>query len=269
MSRKLDGVRCIAICNGEIKLLSRQGKEFETLGVLKEELKKLNTKGYVLDGEVCLMDENGNEFFQEAMKEIRRKNHTIKNPRYLIFDILTIEEFQSGKSEITLEERNKRFIDLIEERTSIYIQPIPQTIIRSEEELNQHMDFAKKQGWEGLILRRADVGYKGKRSHDMLKVKKMQDAEYKVLKVIPGVIDDGHGHKVEGMSAVEIEHKGFSLQVGSGWNFEQRREYFKHPERLIGQTITVQFFEETKNKKGELSLRFPIVKAIHGKEREI
>jgi ATP-dependent DNA ligase len=42
----------------------------------------------VFDGEVCIVDENGVEDFQGIMKEIKRKDHTIKNPKYKVFDYL-------------------------------------------------------------------------------------------------------------------------------------------------------------------------------------
>ena len=34
---------------------------------------------FVLDGEICLIDEFGNDDFQGIMKEIKRKDHTIQN----------------------------------------------------------------------------------------------------------------------------------------------------------------------------------------------
>ena len=38
---------------------------------------------------------------------------------------------------------------------------------------------------------------------------------------------------------------------------------------IVGKIITVQYFEETKNDKGGISLRFPTVKVVHGKERTV
>ena len=52
------------------------------------------------------------------------------------------------------------------------------------------------------------------------------------------------------------------VAVGSGWNQEQRIRYQKNPSELIGKTITVQYFEESKNQQGGLSLRFPTVKHV-------
>ena len=82
-SRKLDGVRCITVVglDGEVKCYSRQGNEFETLDVIREAVKQMGLRGVVFDGEICLMDKDGNEDFPGIMKQIKRKNHTITNPK--------------------------------------------------------------------------------------------------------------------------------------------------------------------------------------------
>ena len=71
------------------------------------------------------------------------------------------------------------------------------------------------------------------------------------------------------LSQVYIMHKGYSVAVGSGFTQEQRIKYYNNPEDIIGKTITVQYFEETKNQEGGISLRFPTVKIVHGEKREM
>ena len=66
---------------------------------------------------------------------------------------------------------------------------------------------------------------------------------------------------------VWIEHKGHKVKVGSGWTQDQRLQYMDGS--IVGKTITVQYFEETKNDKGGISLRFPTVKIVHGEKREL
>lgn len=272
-SRKLDGVRCICRKEGDsIRFFSREGHEFWTLDALKDNILKLSGD-FVLDGEICLVDENGKEDFQSVMKEIRKKDHIIKNPKYLIFDILTIEEFDSQTSVYTLFERHLDAVNLLanSELTSGILELVPQNNIPKESTeriLLNIFDYAQKQKWEGLILRK-DVPYEGKRTKNMLKVKKMHDAEYEVLTIISGEIDDGQSNKVPGMTAVMIQHKGYNVKVGSGWTYEQRIRFHEHPEEIVGKIITVKYFEETKNQEGGCSLRFPIVKVIHGEKREV
>lgn len=103
-SRKCDGARCIAFIDtieNKVTFKSRQGKEFKTLDNLKNPLLAtirqcgFGPNVYVIDGEMCIIDENGDEHFNLIMKEITRKDHTIENPHYKIFDILTYDEFTS------------------------------------------------------------------------------------------------------------------------------------------------------------------------------
>ena len=116
---------------------------------------------------------------------------------------------------------------------------------------------------------RKDVGYEGKRSKNLLKVKTFHDAEYTVVDADFGpmaVVRDGKEKQETMLSQVWIEHKGYKVKVGSGFNQEQRIKYMN--ESIIGKTITVQYFEETKNDKGGISLRFPTVKHIYENERD-
>ena len=76
------------------------------------------------------------------------------------------------------------------------------------------------------------------------------------------IIRDGKEEVVRMMAQAYINHKGHEVKVGSGWNQEQRIRYQKNPSELIGKTITVQYFEESKNQQGGLSLRFPTVKHV-------
>ena len=68
------------------------------------------------------------------------------------------------------------------------------------------------------------------------------------------------------LSQVWIEHKNHLVKVGSGFTQDQRLKYMDGS--IIGKMITVQYFEETKNQEGGISLRFPTVKHIYETERD-
>ena len=130
--------------------------------------------------------------------------------------------------------------------------------------------MATDNNWEGFMLRK-DVGYEGKRGKNLLKVKKFFDAEYKVMGADFGpmaVVRDGKEAQETMLAQVFIEHKGHQVKVGSGFSQEQRIKYTQPNGDIIGKTITVQYFEETKNDKGGISLRFPTVKHIYENERD-
>ena len=71
------------------------------------------------------------------------------------------------------------------------------------------------------------------------------------------------------LSNVIVEHKGNEVGVGSGFSIEERIEFHNDPSKIIGKVLTIQYFEESKNKQGEYSLRFPTIKVIHGNERQV
>lgn len=272
VSRKLDGCRCICIIdeNGEPKYFSRAGNEFMTLKNLDAEIISLGLKNMVIDGEICMMDENGNENFQGIIKEIKRKDHTIKNPFFYMFDILTIEEFINKEGTRPFSHRNVQLDNLFYEKEFKNIGYLEQTILLDERMLMVKVTEAKENGWEGLMLRK-DAPYQGKRSNDVLKVKQFYDAEYIVVDIenaINRVIVDGVEVEEWMMRNVVIEHKGNRVQVGSGFSHEQKRYYFEHPEKILGKEIVVQYFEETQNDKGTVSLRFPTVKAVYDGRRD-
>lgn len=271
-SRKLDGVRCLTVIdeNGEPTFYSRKGNEFTSLGKLVEEIKKLGLKNMVLDGEMCVVDEDGNENFTAIVSEIKRKDYTVENPQYLVFDLLTLEEFNSKVSTRVLSERYTSIKELLDNVEITRIKRVKQVLIADEEELKTLTAMAKDREWEGLMLRK-DSTYKGKRSDEILKVKAFLDAEYVVKGTessISRVIINGEEVEEETLKCIIIEHKGCDVQVGSGFSLEQRRRYFAHPEEIIGKTVTVQYFEETQNQHGGYSLRFPVIKAVYDDERD-
>ena len=274
-SRKLDGVRCLAVVDekGECTLYSRMGKEFTTLNKVKEAIEATNIINTVFDGEICLIDEDGNEDFQGVMKQLRRKDHQIENPTFMIFDGIYKPDFDKGKSKIKLSDR----LSIL--RTWVYdhnsrnpnqstLRYLDQVQIADGRHFDMWGQMASDGNWEGFMLRK-DVGYEGKRSKNLLKVKTFHDAEYEVIDcdfAPMSVVRDGKEAQEIMLSQVYIKHKGYKVKVGSGFSQEQRIKY--KMEDIIGKTITVQYFEETKNDKGGISLRFPTVKHIYENQRD-
>ena len=272
-SRKLDGVRCLAVVdeNRVCTLYSRMGKELTTLNRVKESIENTGIINHVFDGEICLLDENGNEDFQGVMKELRRKDHQIENPRFMIFDMMHKSEFDAGKGNTPLTERLRMLRAWQGGRFTCgqTLQYVDQVQINDDDHFETWNKKSLEKGWEGFMLRK-NVGYEGKRSKNLVKVKKFHDAEYEVIDYdtdTAEVVRNGRSETIEMLSQVWIEHKGHKVKVGSGWTHDQRLQYMDGS--IVGKIITVQYFEETKNDKGGISLRFPTVKIVHGDKREI
>lgn len=283
-SRKLDGVRCITIVDTEAQTvtpLSRQGKAFTTLDHLTAPLLEMCNEyigKFVFDGELCAVDADGNEDFSKAVQKVTKKGVQATDIKYCIFDMIPYEVYLAEEDNrgvnFPFSERYKRLTELYYGHTydSDIVSCI--TILEQERILEQSQFDAWTQkvadfGWEGFMLRK-DVNYKGGRTKDLIKVKKFQDAEYIVKNVTTGKACYNEGGMVEYdiIAGLVIEHKGNEVTVGSGLSKEQRIEWFKDPSQIIGKTITVQYFEETTNKKDDkLSLRFPVLKYVYDEGR--
>ena len=283
ISRKLDGVRCVGVVRPGAKRVvfySRQGRPFDTLekvsdAILKvQSLKTHFSNGYVLDGELCLYDpKTGLEDFKGVTKQMRKKDHIMQNPRYLVFDLLSLEEFQKRSSKRKFSDR----IGVLESLQNEFSKHPELEIIEQLEYTPQLFDQMKQlsheKGWEGLIVRK-DVGYRGKRTNECLKVKQFHTEEYTVKDIKTGPFqvinpDTGLSESIETLTAVTIEHKGNEVSVGSGFSLAERKKFYNEPSGIVGKIISVRFFEETTDHLGNISLRFPTFKGLYGTKRTV
>lgn len=275
--RKYDGVRLQIHLNaqGKTAARSRLGNLQTSLDeALAEVQAKLNQKGgvgcdYILDGECCVVDAEGKEDFQAAVSVVRGSK-PLQHFRFVVFDILTPEEFHTlGHQHMPTRDwvdRLTRWEEVSSVLDSRFVK-VPMEHY-SEEALVRWNKTATMQGWEGLMLRK-NTRYEAGKTRSLLKVKTFHTAEYVVKDITASTKEmlNDRGVKVEQkvMGAAIIMHKGRYNKVGSGWSDAQRLEYFTHPERIIGKTIEVQYFEET----DDGNLRFPTLKHVWGNRREL
>lgn len=277
-SHKLDGVRCVAIIdsNGDVKFMSRSGKEYTTLSTLAESIKRLNLRNCVLDGECCLLNPDGTDDFQGIMKEIRRKNHDVQNAQYRCFDILGISDFYRKYSIDDFATRQSNLNRILSSSNISNVRALEQREINTWSDLDKFMDEANELNWEGLMLRK-NTTYKGGRSNDLIKVKQFNEKEFVVESIETGPFriikyrNDGTSYEEteEVVTTIFVRYEGNLVGVGSGLSIESRRLFKEHPELIIGKTVTVKYFEETINQDGNKSIRFPTLKTIHGSERSV
>jgi bifunctional non-homologous end joining protein LigD len=156
---KWDGYRLLADRN---RLLTRNKKDATKW--YPEIIKALaRLKGdFVIDGEVCLLDERGLPRFEEMRHRTMSKNG--EPVTFFAFDLL----FLNGRDlrALPLIERKKRLRKLIPKNTNrlIYVDHI-------ETEGEFVFKHAIKAGMEGVMAKRADSPYVSARSRDWLKFK--------------------------------------------------------------------------------------------------
>ena len=220
-------------------LYSRAGKPLSFTHISKA---LLNDKDGVYDGEIY--DANG---FQSLMKQARRKYNQDKgHTKYVIFDYLTLKEFEKGKSKTPLAHRyagldcgDDSVVDIIEDKT-----------IKNKKELMQYYQNCLKLGYEGIMIKDPKGLYEGKRTRAWLKYKPIKEMDCRITKVIEG---EGKYKGMLGAFEVQQDNKN-KAQVGSGFSDKHRKEFWSGRKRLIGKICEVKYQEKT----NDGIMRFPV-----------
>lgn len=280
-SRKCDGIRTVAkITKGDtniaVEFISRQGKPITTLSnvipALQWLVRDLDNGVYYADGEGCIVDAVGNEDFQSILKEIRRKDWTIENPCYQLFDFVTEDEFFGRVKSDNFAARYAKMLQMIDGNTFPTLKVLRQELLTSQADFDRWEGYVATGNWEGFMLRKNEE-FKTGRIKTLLKVKKFLDDEYVVKDIVTGELttaEPGLGNvKYTGVRSLVIEHRGCQVNVGAGLSKEQRKEWYADPSKIIGKTITVKYFEETTDQTGSYSLRFPVLKAVYENGRTV
>lgn len=280
-SRKCDGIRTVAKITKTqestlVEFISRQGKPITTLDKCIPALiwftRNEPDGTYYADGEGCIVNANGDEDFQSILKEIRRKNWTIENPCYQLFDFVTEDQFLGKTKSPNFDVRYAKMQSMIKGNTFTTLKVLKQELLTSQADFDRWENYVAVGNWEGFMLRKNEE-FKTGRIKTLLKVKKFLDAEYVVKDIETAEMttaEPGLGNvKYTGVKSLIIEHKGCKVNVGSGLSKEQRKAWYADPSKILGKTITVKYFEETQDQSGSWSLRFPVLKAVYEAGRDV
>ena len=264
---KYDGVRVIAIVqNGSATLYSRNGKILSNFPHIEEALGIPEFEGLVFDGEVMSDD------FQTLMKQVHRKEGAQTEDSYLaIFDMLTLAEFNAGGTELNAFHRRERLISY-QPYFNVRLQLVQAVNLDLDSEEGQtafkNMNKqALEEGYEGLIIKPIQEGYKCKRSHAWLKIKPFIEVTLSVVALEEGT---GKNEGLLGALVVEGEDDGkyFRLNVGSGLTDENREQIWANQDAVIGQLVEIRADAATQSQDSDdvWSLRFPRFKTFRGFE---
>lgn len=140
---------------------------------------------------------------------------------------------------------------------------VPQTLVNSVEELLALEEKCLNEGYEGLILRDPDAGYKFGRSTAkegiLLKLKRFQDDEAHIV----GLVEQMHNgneattnelgrtkrssHKENKtgkntLGAFQVLWKGIEFEIGTGMDDELRQRVWDNREKYIGKLVKFKYF---------------------------
>jgi len=269
LSQKLNGVRGTYF---EGKLISRQGKEFDKLNHIIDEICQIfpDAENWVLDGELVRINNEGisdNENFRISAGILSQDDADKSCMQLIIFDVLPKNEFIEGSSELTYKDRLSSLMALADKATSLGLEAISIVdVLYSGYDtamIDHYLDKMVREDKEGLMLNRNSKYYR-KRHNGILKVKRFYTVDLRVISV-----EEGSGRLTGKLGAFVVDYKGNTLNVGSGMTDEQREEYWNNRESLTGRVIEVKYKEESCDKKtGLSSLQFPIFISLREEGKE-
>lgn len=261
ITTKIDGGRIIALKeNGQVSFYTRAGQKYEGLVDLEDEMKRLMPDNTCLDGEITLFDRGtltSKEAYKQTMKIVRQTTNPEKHGiKMLVFDWMPANEFKNQCCKYDYSTRRAGVELLFHQEDFKFFELLPIMYVGDDTSMiTKLLDEQVAAGEEGIMINIYDAPYEFKRTNSLLKCKKFNSADLRVIG-----FEQGTGKYTGKLGAFICEYKGGQVKVGSGLTDEQRTEIYKDPFKYIGTIIEIAYFEETKDSTGKPSLRFPTFK---------
>jgi DNA ligase 1 len=224
---KLDGHRCPAVTgdDGTATLWSRTRKPIISMPHIARAVTALGVR-HPLDGELYNVDYA--DRFEELSSLIRpayaKEGHEVVH--YHVYDTA---------QDLDFEDRYAWLQDKLA-GCELPIVLVETRLVQNESEMLEAFEEYLAQGYEGLIIRNRRGKYVAKRSYDLQKVKRMADAEYRIVGV-----DEGRGSMVGCGVFVCETADGSRFNAKMTGKLADLKKYLDDPQAVIGRMLTVQY----------------------------
>lgn len=267
-SRKLNGSRGTYF-KGDI--ISRQAQKFEGLDHIIKDIEKIIGTDYAVDGELIRRNIDGltdGQNFRETISILNSDGNDKSLIKFVIFDIVPIDEFERDACTENYSVRKKRLLDLknkIQKNGTQNIEVVQMVYEGTDvNDVYDWLDYAVKHDWEGLVVNR-QVPYRRTRHNGCLKVKRFYTVDLRIT-----AIEKGQNRLAGTMGALVVDYKGNELRVGSGFDDATRAAVWENPDNYIGKIVECKYKEVTMDKKTGLeSLQFPTFVRFRNDKNEV
>lgn len=245
--RKCDGARCLGVnpalnSGEEVFFMSSSGKTYYGLSKLAEELSKL-LKNYVYDGELLVVDENGNVLSRKKGNGILNKSlyNTISEEeadrvRFVLWDCIHMDDYERDYSNDDYE-ATYTILNSILTNEFKRISLVESKIVNTREEAFAHFKEMLERGEEGTILKNLSTKWEDKRSKNCVKFKIVIQTTMKVTGFL-----EGNEKFADNLGAIfcESEDGLVQVKVGSGLSDEDRKTIWENKDAYIGKFIEIE-----------------------------
>jgi len=249
VQKKLDGNRIYVVKTGnEINFISRNGIQFFSLGILKQELLKIfPLNDFIFDGEVVAR----NNDFNTLMTKMRKKQQM--NSEDFIFGIFDVIKFDGiDFKNKPLKERYNWLLKNI--KNSLNIEIVETNVVTTKLSILEMYNNIISKGGEGVVIKPENSLYEYGSRNNWWKLKPVYEGTFEVFDVMYGT-----GKNRGKISALWIKDKYSSIKCKVGSGFTEKDIDFctnKGKGYLVGKFIDV-FYNEIMDK----GLRFPRLKS--------
>jgi DNA ligase-1 len=177
--------------------------------------------------------------------------------KMLVFDAMTAEEFKKQDCKFDYVTRRADAELMLTAAQFKYLELLP--ILYAGDDtarILELLDEAIANQEEGVMINICDAKYEFGRTWNLMKVKKMNTLDLEIVGY-----EEGSGRLAGTLGAIHVRYKnGNIVKVGSGFSDELRTLIWLEPSDFVGKIVEIQYFEETTNADGGISLRFPVFK---------
>ena len=262
ITTKIDGGRIIAVKeNGSVSFFTRAGQRYEGLVDLENEMATMIPDNYVLDGEITLLDYKNYDSktaYKLAMK-ITRADGEKHGVKMLVFDGMPLSDWKYQKSSLSWSDRRHMLncMTAFYNDDLTYFELLPILYLGSDtSKILELLDSEIARGQEGIMINICDAPYEFKRTWNLMKVKKMNTLDLQIVD-----FEEGSGRLAGTLGAIHVRYKdGNVVRVGSGFSDILRTQIWADKNKYLYSICEIQYFEESTNADGGISLRFPVFK---------
>ncbi len=272
---KMDGVRCLIFCDndGNLSVMSRNGKPLFNFDLIFEELRKSDYRGYVLDGEIV-----GKNFNKSSSAKAKNDSSGMEDLVYYAWDILPYDEWMKGTFNDSQFLRRKLLDTFVRDRNLTRVIHLEWWMAKNHEELNALSLEASKLGKEGVIVKDPDAKYffgrdarwaKYKpRFTDTFKIVGFYEGNGRLAGTLGGLYVEGEPreyfdfHSKYRSAAYELNFSIVKSKCGSGFDDAMRRAIWDKRDKYLGMSVELFFDSVTP----DASLRFPIFRRFRNDE---